>query len=131
VKAVTDKETLTVALTRDSVCAADDIDAPHEKRFSIPVKAALSELYEAVSGQDYLARIAGGDATWVLKIGTENIAVLAQQWRRPMFLLPSTTAVRQFADETRVCEVHIEYHTQKNPVEIAKSLVPQETRKLP
>jgi len=78
---------------RDSVCAGDDIDAPHAKRFAFGGKATLAEAVSAIIGTGYLATIAGGEATWIVEAAGEPLAVVAQQWASPKFLIDPATPV--------------------------------------
>ena len=68
-----DRPQISVNITRDSVCAADDCDAPHEKTIKIhsfidPVALAR----EASSG--YLPSVAGVGHSWICVLNNIKIA---------------------------------------------------------
>lgn len=50
-------------ITRDSVAAGDDVDAPHRRRITVAASTSLSEVLAEVRRLGYLARISGGKAT--------------------------------------------------------------------
>lgn len=77
-------ECLTV--TRESVCMADDVDAPHEEQFSFSPPLTLRDAIRKISEGPYLASIAGGQATWITWYKEMRVAVVAQQWTEPRFL---------------------------------------------
>jgi hypothetical protein len=74
-----------IHLTRDSVAAGDDIDAPHHHSISVPTSTSALSLVQSVLEQRYLPRIAGGKATWVIS-SHEPFAVCAQEWASPEVL---------------------------------------------
>ena len=57
-----------LSLTRDSVHAGDDVDAPHEVRPALPEDAGLGDLVDWILGHRYLPT-AGLGGTWVLSLG--------------------------------------------------------------
>ena len=67
-----------ILMTRDSVCAGDDIDAPHSRILSVDDDCSVQQLLEAIR-QSGLPVIAGGKASWVASSG-KPLGVLAQQW---------------------------------------------------
>ncbi len=71
---------------RDSVCAGDDVDAPHSETFDFATPVSLADAIEAVRGARYLAFISGGRATWTASIAGRPVAVLAQQWQAARML---------------------------------------------
>jgi hypothetical protein len=52
-----------IKLTRDSVCAADDADAPHEKNISIPVLSDTNSFVTHLAS-GFLPKISGEGHTW-------------------------------------------------------------------
>jgi hypothetical protein len=108
---------MTINLTRDSVAMGDDVDAPHAYALSVPVGCTLAQVLQYVLNRPYLASIAGGKATWVALLQQKPVAVLAQQWLRPVllvpdFLLPSGVEV----------QLHFRYYTQQQPEEVVAEL---------
>jgi hypothetical protein len=73
------------------------------------ILAAIS----ATSGNQYLASIAGGKASWVVLLDGEPIAVVAQQWDGPKFLPKAN-----FDIPRAEVSLHFSYHEQRNPNEV-------------
>jgi len=78
-----DSPQITVVLTRDSVCAADDCDAPHEKTIKIhsfvdPVPLAQ----ESSSG--YLPNVSGVGHSWICVLNDIKIAEIKTTGIQPL-----------------------------------------------
>jgi hypothetical protein len=86
-------EHFSLYVERDSVCAGDEVDAPHAKRFPFQPKDTLAEVLSAIVETRYLANIASGKATWIVEATGKPVAVVAQQWKSPKFLIDPTTLV--------------------------------------
>ena len=88
---------LELNVERDSVCAGDDIDAPHTKSFAFQANTTIAEALSEIIGTGYLVKIAGGKATWIVETD-KPFAVVAQHWQSPKFLIdpgtPLTACVR-------------------------------------
>ena len=67
--------------------------APHSKQFAIQEKDTLADALSAIVAAKYLANIAGGKATWIVEAASKPLAVLAQQWDSPKFLIDQMTLV--------------------------------------
>jgi hypothetical protein len=103
-----------IKLTRTSVCAADDVDAPHAKAMTVPDDIPLDELARIVQ-KDYIPmNIAGGKATWSL-VATEPLAVLAQQWRDPKLVWQFHLDLAALKGEDGSVRLHVNYHVQVDP----------------
>jgi len=64
---------VSIVMTRDSVCAGDDCDAPHEKKveaYSLLAPDAFAR--EVASG--YLPSVAGSGHSWVCTLNGKKIA---------------------------------------------------------
>ncbi len=92
---------VTVFLTRDSVCAGDDVDAPHDKKVIVPRLADPEALAGALS-TDYLASVAGVGHSWTCVLNGVDIAVLSVSSIRGL------VSESPFAEENRV---HFVYHS--------------------
>jgi len=103
---------LRIELTRDSVCAGDDCDAPHAERFTLPSPLPLLETLGLIKASRYLASIAGGRATWVAILDGEPIGVVAQQWDSPRIYPGCET--RPIRDGARL---DFAYRAQEDPEE--------------
>jgi hypothetical protein len=78
-----DRPQLTVILTRDSVCAADDFDPPHEKKVKIHSFVDPEALArEASSG--YLPSVAGVGHSWICVLNEIKIAEITTTEIKPM-----------------------------------------------
>jgi len=77
---------MSVIATRDSVCAGDDGDPPHERIFATSETTALSSILREIAQCGYLPPIAGGYSTWVVEASTP-VAVVAQG-NSNAFILP-------------------------------------------
>lgn len=90
-----------VVLTRDSVCAGDDCDAPHEKK--IEVHSFLDpEAFANATSSGYLPSVAGVGHSWSCVLNGVKIAVVGHSGIHP--LVQETP----FSDENRV---HFVYHS--------------------
>ena len=96
-----DRPKIKIQLTRDSVCAGDDYEAPHEKNIEVhsfqdPVALAT----EVTSG--YLPSIAGVGHSWICILNDIRFASISAKGIRPL--------VRkiEFAEEN---QIHLEYHS--------------------
>lgn len=78
-----DRPQIPVVLTRDSVAAGDDCDAPHEKKIEIHSFADPEQLArEAASG--YLPSVAGSGHVWTCLLNGTKIAEITTDGVRPL-----------------------------------------------
>ena len=106
---------LDLRLTRDSVAAGDDFDAPHEKLLHVKIEPTWTAIFNAILEQKYLPTIGSGNATWV-GVSLEPVAVLAQQWQwraRPIGHEPGVPS--DLRDEQGRLRVHFSYLAQLDP----------------
>ncbi len=73
-------------ITRDSVHAGDDCEAPHARWINPQEIETLEAALRLLLHNGYLPSIAGGCATWIVR-GPQALAVIAQQWQEPRFLV--------------------------------------------
>ena len=102
-----------VQLSRASVCAGDDIDAPHFKTLTFAEGTPILDVLAEVVSSGYLARIAGGRGSWSAVSGVP-LAVLAQQWSLPR-LLPQASSVPALDVKDNITRLHFNYHAQQDP----------------
>jgi hypothetical protein len=95
-------------VTRDSVCAADDCDAPHNEVVTMPSFLNPSDFIREFMIRYSLPMIFGGKATWTCHLNGEKIAVVAQQWTSPKV---TTTEIKFIANN----KLHFSYHAQVQP----------------
>jgi hypothetical protein len=101
-------------VTRDSVYAADDVDAPNAREFTIPDGLPVDGLVRQVIRLANLPHIAGGKATWCIS-SMEPLALVAQQWPEPRllnFIAPERSRL-DIADD--VFRFHFSYFAQQDP----------------
>jgi hypothetical protein len=101
-------------VTRESVHAGDDGDAPHPRTFGVPDGASLEDAICVVLGSRYLPSISGGLATWSVASGIP-LAVVAQQWPHPRMLFLSSRDLEHLDRPDGVLRLHFNYHTQYDP----------------
>jgi hypothetical protein len=110
-----------VYVTRTSVCAGDDVDAPHNTTLSLSDDFTLDDIVWAIQQARYLPNIDGGQATWSVASGIP-IAVMTQQWLEPR-MLTSLDFVKDKLDIVdRTIRVHVNYHAQTDPQIVWKVL---------
>ena len=105
---------LRLHLTRDSVALGDDHDAPHFKKVRLPDGSTVEDAVSWIAASSYLPRIVGGEATWSV-LSRTPIAVLAQQWNRPMMLSPAPYDLEKLDYADNTLRIHVTYHEQRNP----------------
>jgi hypothetical protein len=107
-------KSLEATIERDSVCAGDDVDAPHSSTIRVRPDQTLGEVLESIRGTGYLARIYGGLATWIVE-SNRPLAVVAQQWDLPRFLVAPETRFVDCADVSAGRALYFRYWCQADP----------------
>ncbi len=103
-----------VSLTRDSVCAADDLDPPHEQVIIVADSAMIGDVLQKAIGSGYLPFISGGRATWSAETSMP-LAVIAQEWTS-LKLLASNSPLAETADiGQEPVRIHFKYYAQEEP----------------
>jgi hypothetical protein len=103
---------LSLTVWRDRVCAGDDCDAPHELNISVPRDVSARQVAERFGG--YLPSIQGGKATWILE-GRRPLAVFAQQWSEPQFLVAPELLFVSLVDLDATPHLQFRYWCQVDP----------------
>jgi hypothetical protein len=119
---------LSLTVWRDSVCAGDDCDAPHELRVSVRGDISVRQISEEISRRGYLPRIEGGEATWILE-GRRPFAVFAQQWSEPRFLVAPESPFVSLVDLGATPHLQFRYWCQVDPERVFDCL--QQGQQLP
>ena len=109
-----------IYVTRDSLCAGDDGDAPHTFEFDLPDGAPPSAAVERVSKSGYLPSISGGNATWSVA-SSQPIAIVAQQWAEPRHF-QVLGGLRDLDFGSGTLRLHFNYHAQIDPEVVYKVL---------
>jgi hypothetical protein len=112
---------LVLTVERDGVCAGDDIESPHTRRFKVRPDATLAEALSEILGKQYLALIIGGKATWVVE-SDKPLAVVAQQWKSPRFLVDPDTPVADCVPPGGPKPLYFRYWVQADPVKVLRKL---------
>lgn len=105
---------LKVTIERDSVCAGDDIDAPHARTIRVRPDCTLGEVLDSIRDTRYLAGISGGLATWIVE-SNRPLAVVAQQWDSPRFLVAPETRFVDCANLNAGRALYFHYWCQADP----------------
>jgi hypothetical protein len=103
-----------VHVNRDSVHASDEA-VP--RRLPLSPETTLRDMLDSAMAESFLPSISGGLATWVVESsGSEGqpIAVCAQQWQRPVFLVAGGTPIgTHFGDASPT--LNFAYRCQADP----------------
>jgi hypothetical protein len=108
-----------VDVERDGVHASDDAPC---RRLVIEPGMSIGALLGLALADGYLPAISGGRASWVAESGAGRpIAVLAQQWAEPAFLVaPDTTAAAHF--DGQAARLVLRYRRQEDPQAVLAAL---------
>jgi hypothetical protein len=90
-----------LTLTRDSVCAGDDVDAPHERVIEIAAVSDAAALLEQVPA-GYLASVAGVGHSWTAILNGKPMARISINETEPL-----VSNIELAANNT----LHFEYHS--------------------
>jgi hypothetical protein len=120
---------LTLTVWRDSVQGGDDMDAPHEAKFTIQRDESLSSVIDRVRSGSFLACVGGGAATWIAESGSRPLAVVAQQWSQPRFLVTPEQSVCSVLGGDCRCHLNFRYWCQADPERVFECL--QQGKPLP
>jgi hypothetical protein len=113
---------LALNVERDSVCAGDDVDAPHAKQFAFRGGDTLADALSAIVGDGYLANISGGKATWIVEAAGKPVAVVAQQWESAEFLIDSATLLTDCITPEAPKAIFFRYWCQVDPAVVFECL---------
>jgi hypothetical protein len=105
-----------IILTRDSVCAGDDSDAPHEVVWDFPGEVSAQVLLERAA-KDYCIHMT--NASWIAyenrrRANGRPIAVISADWPAPRFL-PRVDASLPLATSDGVAELDFRYDCRQDP----------------
>jgi hypothetical protein len=106
-------------LTRDSICAADDLESPHSLSISIADRPTLQQIVWTIRRSDYLPSISGGKASWVA-CSNVPIGVIAEQWQDPRTIWMISPGMEELDWVDGDLRVHISYLDQVDPELVMK-----------
>lgn len=101
-----------VYVSRASVSAGDDCDAPHGQTFEVANDSPIESMISVIVSSGYLPTIAGGQATWSVS-SLLPLAVVSQGNAEPI-MLPAARLVNSNQLDVRDGELHLHfsYHAQ-------------------
>jgi len=102
-------EKLSVVLRRDSVCAGDDIDAPHEEKIVMPSTATLAQLFLELEKIKYLPSIAGKNESWEAYINQKLICRFGKNIDHPTFVVNEDITLSKFSSTNSEISVQLRY----------------------
>lgn len=111
----------TLVVWRDSVAAGDDAHAPHEWRLAVQADTTVDDVVRAIRTARYLASISTGEATWIVE-GDRPLAVVAQQWTAPRFLVDPATPIHSVVRVSGSPHVEVRYWKQVAPERVYEAL---------
>jgi hypothetical protein len=110
-----------IIIWRDSVAAGDDVFAPHEKEIKFENNESIETTLEKILATHYLPSIQGGKATWIV-VGKYSLAVIAQQWSKPYFLVESFAHTKDLIELSNDHQLEFKYWCQVEPNEVVASI---------
>ena len=110
-----------IIIWRDSAAAGDDINSPHEKRIKIDSGETVDSVLEKIFTTHYLPSISGGKATWIV-FGKSPLAVVAQQWSKPHFLVDPTIPIENLIELKDNHHLELMYWCQVEPQKVIASI---------
>ena len=110
-----------IIVWRDSVAAGDDAFAPHEKKVKVENDETIESVIEKISAGPYLPSIQGGKATWIV-IGKGPLAIIAQQWPKPYYLVEPGAPIENLIEFTNDHQLEFKYWCQVEPNEVITCL---------
>lgn len=110
-----------VFLTRDSVAAGDDADAPHNQTITVADYMSVEDIVAQVARSGYLASIGGGKATWSAS-SRYPLAVVAQEWDKPKLLYAFKLNKLDYVENENALYMHFTYYAQLDPQIVYETL---------
>jgi len=111
---------MSLIVWRDSVCAGDDCDAPHELKLTVR-DDTLHDVVNELMRKRYFASVEGGKATWILE-ASRPLAVVAQQWEQPRFLVDAEAVVGSYISRGQLPDLRLRYWCQADPDKVFECL---------
>jgi hypothetical protein len=99
-----------VAVERDSVCMADDVDAPHFYSFKVNADTTLNRVFEHLASVGYLASVAGMNHSWEAIVGDETLALFKGNNQQPESSSTLFAAISKYAIKGTL-RVHFKYNS--------------------
>jgi len=126
---------VTLTINRDPVHPGDDLKS-HEKSIVVSPDTSISQVLKEIQPKWYLPHM-GGKATWIF--GTlrsqesrfrepnpywieKSLAVVAEQWREPRFLLSPETSITECLNPDNFGKLHFHYWNQMDSTDVFERL---------
>ena len=109
-----------VELTRESVCYADSIEAPHSLVIPFPDRATFRDLAEWIDKSNYLPNVSGG-STWILST-SKAAAVLSDKWGRPRFVGMYNAELKDLIGDEPILSLKVGYRPGMDPLEVLRAI---------
>lgn len=107
-----------IIVTRDSVAAGDDNNAPHLLTIQVKETDSIKNIIELLAHSEYLPKIYGGEGTWSVA-SHQPLAVIAQQWiSARLICLTDQDTFGNF----NLDKIHFNYHSQDAPEMVLRVL---------
>ena len=114
-----------IMFDRDSVCLGDDINS-HNVSFDVDEKMTIDDLIKFLYSGANIARIGGGEATWILQLRNGHfymdIAVFAEQWNSVKYFSTPFSTIGEFIKIYHSNQFYAKYLGQKDPEAVYNSL---------
>jgi len=75
---------MSIRVQRDSVCAGDDIEAPHKYEFEIKETCTLKDLFKHIERVNYLPKVMGKNHQWLAQVEGVVVARFKGNRKKPM-----------------------------------------------
>jgi hypothetical protein len=108
---------LKLYITRDSVAAGDDIDAPHVRTGRVADESDIEQIVATCLNASPLPNISGGQATWCLS-SLVPLAVIAQQWPRSRLVSSIGPRIESLDLRDDILRLHFSYFAQHDPEDV-------------
>lgn len=99
---------MNVVVTRDSVAAGDDCDAPHVISFVASERMRVKDVFKHLARLRYLPHVAGRGHSWEALFNERKVASFVANKRRPKFSMLLFTPLTEFVIEGNV-HIHLHY----------------------
>lgn len=101
-----------VVVTRDSVAAGDDADAPHRVSFEPDCAARIGEVFKHLEQIGYLPWVDGRGHRWYASAGSQTVAEFVANRRQPEFTKLLASPLTEFAVHGEL-RIHFRYSSAR------------------
>jgi len=105
-------DAMTIRLTRENITGSEDTDAHHDRMLEVSDGCAISEIVDIVLLSSYIPTVPAGRATWIAYADDHVVAVVAQEWIEPKYIVPPDRRYEHLAN------LDFEYAGQHSPDDV-------------